>query len=207
MDATGKRAWQRMLSGRRLDILDPSPLDIEIEDVARGLSRQPRWNGQTHGEHAFSVAQHSLLVAELMATVQPHLPPTALLAGLLHDAAEFVTADLVTPFKRAVGKPYRDIEARVRFAVHLAFRLPADLPPHWDQAIGAADRTAAYLEAVHLAGFQPDEARAVLGFRGAAPEVMIEPWGCERAHQTFLAVFHDLADGGMSCLRRWRAAA
>ena len=67
-----------MLSGRRLDLLDPSPFDIEIEDIAHGLSRVSRWNGQTLGEHSFSVAQHSVLVLDIFCAMNPSLrPPTS----------------------------------------------------------------------------------------------------------------------------------
>src|ERR1700736_1048194 len=84
------RAWQRMLSGRRLDLLDPSPLDVEIEDIAHGLARVARWNGQTKGSHAFSVAQHSVLVERITAELNPRLARTARLMALLHDAPEYV---------------------------------------------------------------------------------------------------------------------
>ncbi len=147
------RAWQRMLSGRRLNIIDPSPLDIEIEDIALGLSRVARWNGQTIGEHGYSVAQHSILVAELTAAEAPAAPVQCLLAALLHDAPEYVTSDLVTPLKHAVGASYTDIEERMARAVHTAFGLPAVLPREWRDAIDRADKLAAFVEAVHLAGF------------------------------------------------------
>ncbi|SEH31165.1 YfbR-like 5'-deoxynucleotidase [Magnetospirillum fulvum] len=186
------RAWQRMLSGRRLDILDPSPLDIEIEDIALGLSRVARWNGQTVGEHGFSVAQHCLVVVELMVAADPKLPRAARLAGLLHDAAEYVTSDLITPFKRAVGRPYDEIEAKVAEAVHLAFGLPPRVPEAWESAIRAADRAAAFAEAVQLAGFALAEARKVLGYRGRMPSLRLEPWPAEEARRAFLAAFRDL---------------
>jgi 5'-deoxynucleotidase YfbR-like HD superfamily hydrolase len=181
-----------MLSGRRLDILDPSPLDIEIEDIALGLSRVARWNGQTIGEHGFSVAQHSILVVDLMKAADPKLPAPALLAGLLHDAPEYVTSDLITPFKRAVGQPYYEIEDKVARAVHLAFGLPPILPEPWGKAVTTADRTAAFAEAVQLAGFELSEARKVLGFRGAMPKVRIAPWPAEEARRAFLSAFADL---------------
>src|ERR1700740_1799271 len=77
------RAWQRLLSGRRLDLLDPSPLDVEIEDIAHGLARVARWNGQTEGAHIFSVAQHTLLVDTVARTRWPSLDRHARLAVLL----------------------------------------------------------------------------------------------------------------------------
>lgn len=197
------RAWQRMLSGRRLDILDPSPLEIEIEDIALGLSRVARWNGQTTGDHPLSVAQHSILVAELMAAENAKLPCEALMAGLLHDAAEYVTSDLVTPFKRHIGSTYRIIEERVSAAVRTAFHLPAILPEDWAAAIGRADHAAAYLEAVHLAGFSDTEARILFDFRRKAPVIDIKPWDGFTAKARFLGVFDDLAAGGSRCLQAW----
>src|SRR6185312_13495858 len=92
-DKAHPRAWQRMLSGRRLDLLEPSPLDIEIEDIAHGLARVARWNGQTKGLHAFSVAQHSVLVERLVADLSPRLSREARLMALLHDAPEYVVGD------------------------------------------------------------------------------------------------------------------
>ncbi|KIL96721.1 putative hydrolases of HD superfamily [Paramagnetospirillum magnetotacticum MS-1] len=197
------RAWQRMRSGHRLDILDPSPLEIEIDDIALGLSREARWNGQTRGEHAYSVAQHSILVTELMASDVPDLPTEALLAGFLHDAPEYVTSDLVTPFKKHIGSVYRTIEDRVARAVRVAFNLPAELPQEWAEAIDRADHAAAYLEAVHLAGFSEQEARTLFDFRRRAPIIDIEPWEARVAKDRFLAVFDDLVAGGHGCRTIW----
>jgi 5'-deoxynucleotidase YfbR-like HD superfamily hydrolase len=157
------RAWQRMLSGRRLDLLDPSPADIEIEDIAHGLARVARWNGQTLGDHAFSVAQHALLVEGILAALQPDTSPRCLLAALLHDAPEYVIGDLISPFKAAVGLDYRAFEARLLRAIHLRFGLPPALPGAVAADIKRADRVAAYYEATVLAGFGLDEARRFFG--------------------------------------------
>jgi 5'-deoxynucleotidase YfbR-like HD superfamily hydrolase len=200
------RAWQRMLSGRRLDILDPSPLDLEIGDIALGLSRLSRWNGQTHGDHGYSVAQHSIFVAELVAVEAPTAPVHCVLAALLHDGPEYVTSDLVTPFKKAVGKSYRELEARMARAIHTAFGLPAVLPSDWQAAIDRADRLAAFIEAVHLAGFSEVEARQVFGVRRAAPEVNLKAWPALVARNQFLAIYEDLVSGGAACVLRWRAS-
>jgi len=180
------RAWQRMLSGRRLDLLDPSPLDVEIEDVALGLSRVVRWNGQTAGPHGFSVAQHSLLVAELVARTEPAAATGLLLAALLHDASEFVTADLITPFKAVIGDRYKAVERRVQEAVHVRVGLPARLPPAWGAAIKRADKDAAFLEATQLAGFDEAEARRALGYRRKPPVRPLEPWPAETARLGYL---------------------
>ena len=131
------RAWQRMLSGRRLDLLDPSPLDIEISDIAHGLARVARWNGQTSGEHAFSVAQHSLLVEALFSELVPDASADARLAALLHDAPEYVIGDMISPFKSVMGGSYKDCELRLQRAIHLRFSLPAGTrcrPAQGDQA-------------------------------------------------------------------------
>ncbi|MEE8189654.1 MAG: HD family hydrolase [Kiloniellales bacterium] len=152
------RAWQRMLSGRRLDLLDPSPLDVEIEDIAHGLSRVARWNGQTSGDWSFSVAQHCLLVERLVGRFRPDTPRRWRLTALLHDASEYVIGDLITPFKAVVGMDYQALEKRLLRAIHLRFGLPAEPPETVKRLIKRADRAAAYLEATQLAGFAEAEA-------------------------------------------------
>ena len=157
------RAWQRMLSGRRLDLLDPSPLDIEISDIAHGLARVARWNGQTSGEHAFSVAQHSLLVEALFSELVPAASAGARLAALLHDAPEYVIGDMISPFKSVMGGSYKDCELRLQRAIHLRFSLPADLGAGLRKEIKRADQIAAYYEATLLAGFSTREATEFFG--------------------------------------------
>lgn len=158
------RAWQRMLSGRRLDLLDPSPLDIEIEDIAHGLARVARWNGQTKGAHAFSVAQHCLLVERVVSELMPRVDRSVKLMALLHDASEYVVGDLISPFKAAVGLDYKDFELRLLSAIHLRFGLPAKTPSEVVKLIKRADHIAAYFEATQLAGFEREEARKFFGF-------------------------------------------
>src|SRR6201994_4950545 len=152
-----------MLSGRRLDLLEPSPLDIEIEDIAHGLARVARWNGQTKGTHAFSVAQHSVLVERFAAELSPGLSREARLMALLHDAPEYVVGDLISPFKAAVGIDYKDFEERLQMAIHLRFGLPADIPAGLQTLFKRADRLSAYHEATQLAGFEEKEARRLFG--------------------------------------------
>ena len=152
------RAWQRMLSGRRLDLLDPSPMDIEIEDIAHGLARVARWNGQTTGEHAFSVAQHSVVVEEICAHIQPDLDPRWRLAALLHDASEYVIGDMISPFKAALGMDYKKFEERLETAIHVRFGIPAKAPVPVKKLIKQADRACAFFEATQLAGFNHGEA-------------------------------------------------
>jgi 5'-deoxynucleotidase YfbR-like HD superfamily hydrolase len=162
MPRTPPRAWQRMLSGRRLDLLDPSPLDIEIDDIAHGLARVARWNGQTSGDWAYSVAEHSLLVEEILGRMGPASAAERLTA-LLHDAPEYVIGDMISPFKAALGFDYRAFEDRLAAATHLRFGLPADCPAALKKRIKKADLAAAYLEATQLAGFSHDEARRFFG--------------------------------------------
>ena len=157
------RAWQRMLSGRRLDLLDPSPLDIEIADIAHGLARVARWNGQTIGDHAFTVAQHSLLVEEVFCGIMPEASATQRLAALLHDAPEYVIGDMISPFKSVVGGGYKEIEGRLQRAIHLRFALPAELGATLRTNIKRADQIAAYFEATVLAGFSMEEASRYFG--------------------------------------------
>jgi 5'-deoxynucleotidase YfbR-like HD superfamily hydrolase len=148
------RAWQRMLSGRRLDLLDPSPLDVEIADIAHGLARVARWNGQTKGEHAFSVAQHCVLVERITADLRPGLTREARLMALLHDAPEYVIGDLISPFKVAIGINYKALEHKLQAAIHLRFGLPANPPATLITLFKKADLVAAYFEATQLAGFE-----------------------------------------------------
>ncbi len=168
------RAWQRMLSGRRLDLLDPSPVDIEIEDIAHGLARVARWNGQTIGPLPFTVAQHSLLVEEFCAAMRPDWPVKWRLAALLHDGPEFVIGDMISPFKSALGETYKAIERRLQRAIHLRFGLPADLPAAVEKAIKRADRASAFFEATQLAGFSLEEANPLFGAPVGAPPTRIE---------------------------------
>ena len=157
------RAWQRMLSGRRLDLLDPTPVDIEIEDIAHGLAFVARWNGQTRGDFPYSVAEHSLLVEDIFGRLQPQAPVKWRLAALLHDAPEYVIGDMISPVKAAVGAGYGELDARLTAAIHLRFGLPAVLPKTVKQAIKKADRVSAWLEAVQLAGFSEAEANRFFG--------------------------------------------
>jgi hypothetical protein len=182
-----------MLSGRRLDLLDPSPLDIEIEDIAHGLARVARWNGQTSGDHAFSVAQHSLLVERILRLQQPDALPRDRLATLLHDAPEYVIGDMISPFKAVIDTAYREVEERLGAVVRLRFGLPALLPPALPQRIKRADQVAAYWEAVHLAGFADTEARRYFGRPGMigieAVAALLDPWPAKRAESNYLKAF------------------
>jgi uncharacterized protein len=158
-----RRAWQRMLSGRRLDLLDPSPLDIEIEDIAHGLARVARWNGQTKGDHAFSVAQHCVLVENIAVHVNRNLDKAARLKALLHDAPEYVVGDMISPFKAALGLDYKAFELRLLEAIHVRFGLAPKTAPELEAAIKSADKMSAYLEATQLAGFSVPEAEKFFG--------------------------------------------
>ena len=199
-DETAPRAWQRMLSGRRLDLLDPSPLDIEIEDVAHGLARVARWNGQTIGAHAFSVAEHSLLVEELVRRLAPQTERRWLRAALLHDAPEYVIGDLISPFKAVLGDDYKAVERAILQAVHLRFSLPTELPVRVGQLIKRADQAAAFLEATQLAGFGDREAARYFGrpgrLRGARLDRLFDlaPLPTAAAQEKFLARFAALTD-------------
>jgi len=158
-----KRAWQRMLSGRRLDLLDPTPVDIEVEDIAHGLAFVARWNGQTKGDFAYSVAEHSLLVETLFARMQPSAPVKWQLAALLHDAPEYVIGDMISPVKAAVGSGYGELDDRLTAAIHIRFGLPATLPVAIKKQIKKADNVSARLEAEQIAGFSPREADQIFG--------------------------------------------
>lgn len=165
------RAWQRMLSGRRLDLLDPTPMDIEIEDIAHGLAFVARWNGQTRGDWAYTVAEHSLLVEEIHTRLDPGTQPQWQLAALLHDAPEYVIGDMISPVKAALGREYQDMDARIAAAIHRRFGLPAVIPAQVRAQIKHADRISARIEAVGIAGFTPAEAERLFPLpRGVGTE-------------------------------------
>ncbi len=152
-----------MLSGRRLDLLDPTPVDVEVEDIAHGLAFVARWNGQTSGDYPYSVAEHSLLVEEIFGRLVPEAPDRWRLAALLHDAPEYVIGDMISPVKAAVGPGYGELDERLAAAIHLRFGLPAALPKTVKAKIKRADRVSAWLEAVQIAGFSEDEANRFFG--------------------------------------------
>jgi len=194
------RAWQRMLSGRRLDILSPRPEDIEIGDIAHGLARVARWNGQTFGRHAFSVAQHSVVVADIAAARNPDWSASWRLAALMHDAPEYVIGDLISPFKSAIGDDYRVMEKRLLGAIHLRFGLPEQLPDDVATKIKDADRIAAFFEATRLAGFDTHEAQTYFGVPPRLPPHLsdqladLSATDTSRAQSLFLSKFKGLAE-------------
>jgi uncharacterized protein len=176
-----------MLSGRRLDLLDPSPMDVEIEDIAHGLARVARWNGQTIGDHAFSVAQHSLIVEEIAAYIQPNLSPQERLMALLHDGSEYVIGDMISPFKNALGVDYRTFEDRLERAIHIRFGLPPKTPPLLKKLIKRADLACAFFEATQLAGFDKAESLVLFGVPPNGLQVTIEPWSAPQAQRAYIA--------------------
>jgi uncharacterized protein len=194
--AADARVWQRMLSGRRLDLIDPSPLDIEIADIAHGLARVARWNGQTSGAHIFSVAQHTLLVEAVMRAQNPRIDARLRLAALLHDAPEYVIGDMISPFKAVLGGDYKAVEKRLLAAIHIRFGLPPQLSAEIERQIKNADRGAAYLEATALAGFAEAEAMRLFGRDPGLPEATrrdyLTPWNAAKAEKRYLARFQAL---------------
>lgn len=183
-----------MLSGRRLDLLDPSPMDIEIEDIAHGLARVARWNGQTLGEHGFSVAQHSLVVEEIAVHIRPDLDPRWRLAALLHDASEYVIGDMISPFKTALGVNYREFEEKLEHAIHVRFGLPAKAPALVKKLIKQADRACAFFEATQLAGFSIDEALDFFGHPPPGYTLTLEPVSPAQAQERYVQRFHLLSE-------------
>jgi 5'-deoxynucleotidase YfbR-like HD superfamily hydrolase len=185
-----------MLSGRRLDLLDPSPLDVEIEDIAHGLARVARWNGQTSGPHIFSVAQHSLLVETIARERNPRLGVEARRALLLHDAPEYVIGDMISPFKAMIGDAYKAVEKRLLTAIHVRFGLPPECSETLTRIIKAADQGAAYFEATRLAGFDDAEARRFFGAPPllplAAEQDYLKPWPVSQAEARYLKRFREV---------------
>ena len=181
-----------MLSGRRLDLLDPSPFDVEIDDIAQGLARVARWNGQTMGDHAFSVAEHSVIVERLCARLEPDWPAKWRLAALLHDAPEYVIGDMISPFKAALGYDYKAFEARLEGAIHMRYGLPAVLPDGIKRVIKRADRVCAFFEATQIAGFSVEESRRFFGRPPKGVTVEIAPKSAKAAQAEFLTRFQAL---------------
>jgi len=188
------RAWQRMLSGRRLDLLDPSQLDIEIEDIAHGLARVARWNGQTIGAHAFSVAQHSLLVEDICRKLAPDWDKKRRLLALLHDAPEYVIGDMISPFKAALGLDYKAFEAKLEAAIHVRFGLPPHPSAVVKGVIKRADIICAYFEAIQLAGFTEAEARRFFGAPPRGLSLKLTPQSTAQVQEAFLKRFRSLLD-------------
>ena len=190
--ATHPRAWQRMLSGRRLDLLDPSPFDIEIEDIAHGLARVARWNGQTFGDHAFSVAEHCLVVEDCLGQLKPGVSDKWRLAALLHDAPEYVIGDLISPFKTAVGLDYKALENKLLAAIHVRFGLPTQLSDDLNALIKKADKASAYFEATQLAGFSTEEALEFFGSPRNLRPIKLDPLPTQKAQAAYVSRFKEL---------------
>ena len=188
-----QRAWQRMLSGRKLDILSPSPFDIEIEDIALGLSRVTRWNGQTTGKHPYSVAQHSVLVEKLFNIEYPDLDKKWNLAALLHDAPEYVIGDLITPFKYALNNSYRFVEDNLMKAIYLRFGLPALLPKNIEYKIKKIDKALAWFEAIDLAGYKEKEASQIIKKPDLNFEHQIIALSANEVEKRFLKRYHEIS--------------
>ena len=186
------RSWQRMLSGRRLDLLNPSPLDIEIEDIARGISRVARWNGQTSGEYPLSVAQHSVIVAELLKSYHENIEIKWQLAALLHDAAEYIISDMITPLKSFLGEEYIQLEEKIQSAINIRFSLPGEIPKKIYKLIKNCDRQTAFIEAIQLAGFTLKDAKKTLKMPTLIPDYKIIPISANKAEKLFLKKFKEL---------------
>lgn len=190
------RAWQRMLSGRRLDLLDPTPMDIEIEDIAHGLAFVARWNGQTFGDFPYSVAEHSVLVEQLFTAANPSAPIKWQLAALLHDAPEYVIGDMISPVKAAVGRGYAELDDRLTAAIHIRFGLPAAIPAKIKAQIKKADKISAWLEATQIAGFSIEESNRFFGAPSTTLELptQLKPRPPMEVKSDFIARFNSLSE-------------
>ncbi len=193
MNIKHKRSWQRMLSGRRLNLLEPSPLDIEIKDIAHGLSRLARWNGQTLGKYPMSVAQHSVLVAEMFEESNKNVLKKWILAALLHDASEYIIGDIITPLKNILGDSFSNIEKTIQSSIHLRFNIPREIPLTIYKKIKIADRKVAFLEAIQLAGFSENEASKIIFKPKNIPKIIITPLSVKNSNELFLKKFNKLS--------------
>lgn len=169
-------------------------MDIEIEDIAHGLAFVARWNGQTRGDFAYSVAEHSVLVEDIFRIQNPGIAEKWLLAALLHDAPEYVIGDMISPVKAAVGPDYKTLDDRLTAAIHIRFGLPAKLPAAIKTQIKKADHVSAWLEATRIAGFTEAEADKLFGRidRNLASKLQIRLRPPVEARNAFTARFHDL---------------
>lgn len=113
----------KTLAGRLIEMLAPTPQDIDLADIARGLCTQVRFAGHINRYH-YSVAEHSVRVAARVRSLGASVEMQR--AALLHDAAEAYLGDLIGPLKHAL----RQIEERDRSS----FDFVEDL---WLEAIGA----------------------------------------------------------------------
>ena len=190
------RAWQRMLSGRRLGLLNPSPMDIEIEDIALGLSFVARWNGQTFGKFPYSVAEHSVFVEKLFYKINPKIDTKWRLAALLHDAPEYVIGDMISPVKSSVGKGYGEMDERLTAAIHQKFGLPSKIPDVIKKQIKRADTASAWLEAVQIAGFSEKEANTLFGkpILSDLKNLTLSPHEPTQVKNQFLKLFNELME-------------
>jgi uncharacterized protein len=157
------RAWVRLLSGKRLDLLNPTPFDWEDEDLALGLARTYRWGGHSAWPLPLSVAQHSLFVLQLRRQRFPDAKDArADLRELLHDADEGLLGfDSISPLKPFLGEAYHDLVARLQTAIGVRYGLPAWTAKE-KRIHKEADRIAAATEAVRVVGWTLDEVHRVL---------------------------------------------
>jgi hypothetical protein len=109
-------SWVQTVSGMPVDLLDPKPEQILPGDIAHALARIPRFNGHTLGDWPWNVAQHSLLVEQLMPA---QTDAAGRLVALLHDAHEAYIGDLITPVKQAMDA--LPVRSRDPFLPALAF--------------------------------------------------------------------------------------
>lgn len=197
MNHDNVRAWVRLPSGKRLDLLNPTPFDWDDEDLAIGLARTYRWGGHSAWPLPLSVAQHSLTVLALRRNAEPTgLAAHAELRELLHDADEGLLGfDPLSVIKPFLGDGFHELAGRLQNVVFQRYGIqywnPAEKEAHKH-----ADRVAAASEAVHVAGWSADEVKQVLkiSFRPVKTDPLIviyggtpwEPWAPDVAAERFL---------------------
>jgi hypothetical protein len=180
-----------MPSGKRLDLLNPTPFDWDDADLALGLARTYRWGGHSAWPLPLSVAQHSIAVMLLRQLAAPEpLDPVVALRELLHGF------DAVSPLKPFLGQGFDALTRRLEQVVFLRYGLPAWTPTEHARH-KQADRLAAASEAVHVVGWKEEEVRNTLRIRAAVLEEdplaaryrcrPWEPWPPTVAAERFLA--------------------
>ncbi len=199
---TDTRAWVRLPSGKRLDLLHPTPFDWDDADLAVGLARTYRWGGHSAWPLPLSVAQHSLLVLAMHRQGARRTDPAAEHRELLHDADEGLLGfDCISVVKPFLGASFRALTADLQRAVALRYGIKAFAPAE-RKAHKRADRVAAASEAVHVVGWTREEVRTTLRipFEPLADDPLVavyggtawEPWPPTLAADRFLTELQGL---------------
>lgn len=175
--------------GTYFNFLNPEESPFTIQDIARALSRIPRFTG--HTSKFLSVAQHSIHVATL---VPGHLR----MQGLLHDAHEAFVGDMPTPLK-ILCPDYKIVEMRCAHAVRQRFGVPLESAPE----VKVADLIALATEKALWMHPNMDEWKLLDDVIPRCDIINGEPWGHEEAYERFIFWFEELGQVGQYRTAAW----